>query len=296
MKSKKEEKETIILSKIDTLEKAILSFLNAKLDIKLTGNKNINNMTLKLLSSIEFKNLEEFDLSHNNISDANLLTEFIFNKLKKLNLSFNKLSPLTFKNQVSESIFSKNSIDINLDNNNLIKKDIEMIKNLLLSSEANIGKAIHDTYSRDSLIDNNKTKKDKKKKKIIYDKLNMLEKKILDYFSVKFNFVLTGNELKLDLNNKNIEDIEFNLLSSIEFKNLEEINLSHNNITDIKPLLNFKALKKVDLSFNKINDILPLEELIENNINISKINLSNNNINKVNISKKSVKPVILKLI
>ena len=294
MISKKEEKETIILSKIDALEKAILSFLNVKLDIKLTGNeikidlnnKNINNMTLKLLSSIEFKNLEEFDLSHNNISDANLLTEFIFNKLKKLNLSFNKLSPLTFKNQVSESIFSKNSIDINLDNNNLIKKDIEMIKNLLLSSEANIGKAIHDTYSRDSLIGNNKTKKDKKKKKIIYDKLNMLEKKILDYFSVKFNFVLTGNELKLDLNNKNIEDIEFNLLSSIEFKNLEEINLSHNNITDIKPLLNFKALKKVDLSFNKINDILPLEELIENNINISKINLSNNNINKVNISKK----------
>ena len=97
---------------------------------------------------------------------------------------------------------------------------------------------------------------------------------------------MTGNELKLDLNNKNIEDIEFNLLSSIEFKNLEEINLSHNNITDIKPLLKFKTLKKVDLSFNKINDILPLEELIENDINISKINLSNNNINKVNISKK----------
>ena len=114
----------------------------------------------------------------------------------------------------------------------------------------------------------------------------MFKKKILDYFSVKFNFVLTGNEFKLDLNNKNIADIEFNLLSSIEFKNLEEIDLSHNNITDIKPLLNFKALKKVDLSFNKINDILPLEELIENDINISQINLSNNNINRVNISKK----------
>ena len=142
MKNKKEEKETIILSKIDALEKAILSFLNAKLDIKLTGkeikidlnNKNINNMTLKLLSSIEFKNLEEFDLSHNDISDVNLLKDFIFNKLKKLNLSFNKLSPLTFKNKASESIFSKNIIDINLDNNNLIKKDIEMIKSLLLSS------------------------------------------------------------------------------------------------------------------------------------------------------------------
>ena len=114
----------------------------------------------------------------------------------------------------------------------------------------------------------------------------MFKKKILDYFSVKFNFVLTGNEFKLDLNNKNIADIEFNLLSSIEFKNLEEIDLSHNNITDIKPLLNFKALKKVDLSFNKINDILPLEELIENDINILQINLSNNNINRVNISKK----------
>ena len=68
----------------------------------------------------------------------------------------------------------------------------------------------------------------------------------------------------------------------IEFKNLEEINLSHNNISDIKPLLKFKTLKKVDLSFNKINNINILKEIIETNKSICQINLSNNNINKEN--------------
>ena len=64
-------------------------------------------MTLKLLSSIEFKYLEELDLSKNNISDANLLKEFIFNKLKKLNLSSNKINPLTNKNKIQESFLGK---------------------------------------------------------------------------------------------------------------------------------------------------------------------------------------------
>ena len=71
----------------------------------------------------------------------------------------------------------------------------------------------------------------------------------------------------------------------VNFKNLEELNLSHNNISDIKPLLLFKKLKKVDLSFNNINDIKPLKEIIQNNENIVHINLENNKINNVNILK-----------
>ena len=200
MKSKNEEKENIILSKLNSLEKNIINFLNVKLNVQLTGNeikidlnnKNINDMTLKLLTSIEFNNLKELDLSHNNISDVNLLKEFIVNKIQKLNLSFNKLVPLTIKNKNEESIILKNSLDINLDNNNLMKKDIDNIKNLLLSSEDSCEKKHIDTYSKDSFYSN---KKIKNEKKIISDKLNMLEQKILNFFSIRFNFILTGNEI-----------------------------------------------------------------------------------------------------
>ena len=104
MKNENKDEKDIskILSKLNALEKSIKNLLSNKLGMQINGNeikldlnnRNINNMTLKLLSSKEFKNLEELDLSKNNISDANLLKEFILNKLKKLNLSSNKINPL----------------------------------------------------------------------------------------------------------------------------------------------------------------------------------------------------------
>ena len=143
MKNENKDEKDIskILSKLNALEKNIKNLLSNKLGIQINGNeikldlnnRNINNMTLKLLSSIEFKYLEELDLSKNNISDANILKEFIFNKLKKLNLSSNKINPLTNKNKIQESFFRKTSININLDNNNLNKKDIENIKFEIMS-------------------------------------------------------------------------------------------------------------------------------------------------------------------
>ena len=46
-------------------------------------------------------------------------------------------------------------------------------------------------------------------------------------------------------------------MSGIEFKYLEDIDLSHNNITNIESIKNFKNLKNINLSFNKIEDITP---------------------------------------
>ena len=44
----------------------------------------------------------------------------------------------------------------------------------------------------------------------------------------KLNVNLTGKELKIDLNNKNIYNNDLNLLSGLEFKNLEELILKSN--------------------------------------------------------------------
>ena len=105
-----------------------------------------------------------------------------------------------------------------------------------------------------------------------------MEKKVLNFFNNKLELQLTGDEIKLNLKNKNITNIDLSLLCEIEFKNLTDINLSSNNISNIEPIQNFKNLKTIDLSFNKINNIKPLKRILENNKEIKTINLNNNEI------------------
>ena len=137
---KEDEEQKKIMTKIEDLEKKILNFVNFKLNIELTGNEikldlnnlSINDSELMLISGIKFNNLEELDLSHNNITDIRILKEFNLKNIKKIDLSFNKI--ITIKNPHSHSIknkYSNNFIEINLDQNNLLKKDIEDLKNII---------------------------------------------------------------------------------------------------------------------------------------------------------------------
>ena len=290
-----EDLERIMLNKIENLEKKILHFLNSKLNVSLTGkeikidlnNKNIGNIELQLLTGINFKNLEELNLSNNNISDIKLLKEFNLNKIKKLDLSFNKINDLKDKT-------SNKTIDLNIDQDNLICKDIEEIKKLINDSESKEDE-YYDPYD---ILNNscfmtsyyNDTSKNEKKeyKKKLLNKIDNLEKKVLGYFNSKLNINLTGKEIKIDLNNKNIGNIDLDLLSGVEFKKLEEINLSHDNISNIESLPNFKTVKRIDISFNKIKDITPIKQLTKNNKKLENLNLGNNEIKDVKILKENI--------
>ena len=136
--------------------------------------------------------------------------------------------------------------------------------------------------------DNDNEKKDH----IILTKMDSLQNKILTIINVKLCINLTGNEMKIELNNKNIDNLTLNLLSDIEFKNLKEINLSNNMISDISPLKKFKNLKKIDLSNNKIDNIDSLKEISENNKEIESLNLSKNSIDNADILKTNIFPKI----
>ena len=108
----------------------------------------------------------------------------------------------------------------------------------------------------------------------------------LNYPIVKLkNIIVSAKEIKIDLSNKNLSNMELNLISEIKFKNLEEINISHNNLSDIAPLKKFTKIKKIDLSFNKIKDITVFKEISKNNKEIEIINLSHNSIKNVDILK-----------
>ena len=293
MENIEEDKEAkILLKKLNDLEKKVIDFLNVKLKVNITGkeisldlnNKNIGNFELMLLAGILYDNVENLNLSHNNISDIRPLKDL--KKIKKLDLSFNNLKDYSIHSisDVRRDVIKENSsliknISINLDNNNLVEKEINEIKNIIIS-----GYEI--SSNSDGKEDNQTT---------LLNKLNRLEKKILGYFNNKLNIKLTGKEVKIDLNNKNIGNIELNLLSSVDFKELEEINLSHNNISDIEPLKNFKKLKNIDLSFNKINNINSLKSISKINNKLEKIKLNNNMINDVEIIKENIFPYIIEI-
>ena len=291
IKKKKER----LLNRLDQFQQKILDFLNIKLDLKLKlneiklelNNKNIGNIELNLLSAINFNNLEELNLSHNNITNIDSLNDFNFKKLKKIDLSFNKINKINpseastpnllpkkeqkidvnDKKDLKEKILLNNHIEINLDENNLIQKDIEEIKCALFDKKK---ESIEKDFDNIDIS--------QEKEEILKNKIDKLEKKVLYYFNNKLELQLTGNEIKLYLNNKNINNIDLSLLCEVNFKNLEEINLSNNNISNIEPIQNLKKLKKIDLSFNKINNIDSLKGIIENNKDIKEIKLNNNEI------------------
>ena len=124
-------------------------------------------------------------------------------------------------------------------------------------------------------------------------KLNIKDNKI-DILNLK-NYNLGNEGLKeliqlnfknlkeLHLNNNNISDIK--ILKKVKFENLEILGLGGNKISDISNLekANFKELKKLVLSYNNISDIKALEkvkfekfeklDLSRNEIDLTKNNL-----------------------
>ena len=125
-------------------------------------------------------------------------------------------------------------------------------------------------------------------------KLDDLESLARHYLNVKLKIELTGNEISINLNNKNITNIDFQLLSEIKFKNAKIMSLNNNIISDITPLKNFKSpnLKVLDLSYNKINNINSFEDFSKKEQKIETILLNNNEINNADVFKKKIFPYI----
>ena len=102
---------------------------------------------------------------------------------------------------------------------------------------------------------------------------------------IKILFKIEFKELKeLYLNYNRISDI--NILEKVNFKELNKLVLSDNIISDINILekVDFKELKKLDLSFNEISDIRISEKV--NFKELKELYLSFNEISDINILEK----------
>ena len=128
----------------------------------------------------------------------------------------------------------------------------------------------------------NKTK-DKKNESTILSENEQKEK--LKQFNKKYNTKVKKNAELIDLNTKNIGNDGLEKLCEIEFKELSNLQLFKNNISDIKPLKDakFDKLEKLVLSYNSISDISALEKV--NFLKLKELNLRHNNISDINVLK-----------
>ena len=337
-----EKTDNPILEQLELLEKKVINYINVKFDLRLTGKeikidlngKNIGNIELELLSGIEFKNLEELNISSNNITNVQPLKQFKSPNLKVIDISNNPIENIDAIKEMKAKLK-----EINLKNTNILKKDIQDLKNIIIhgidskdtktkecilkyeinnvnnlknklkEKEKSISSLLNDVEKLEKkLLEKNEESVENKiieknldsndiikndfeeiKKSLISEKISEnsnlfikfqnLEKKLLEILNLKLEVKLSDKEIKLDLNKKNIGNIELELLRGINFKNLEELDLSHNNISDITPLKDLKTLKKLDLSRNNIMGIKPIEDIKFKNL--EKIDLSFNNISKL---------------
>ena len=123
--------------------------------------------------------------------------------------------------------------------------------------------------------------------------MNNFEKKIKNKDSVikklrdKYEIELKGDEEKLSLSKRGIDDEALFLISQIPFDRLEEIDLSGNNITNIESLnnMNLPHLKAINLSFNKIENINSVANL--NCPKLGEVLLQNNQIKDIEPFKNS---------
>ena len=140
---------------------------------------------------------------------------------------------------------------------------------------SNVAKKIREINSNTNGID-------KVNKANVLSRINYLEKKIIDFFNSKFGTNLKLEDNKIVLKDKGIENEDFELLCSIDFPNLEELNLKGNNISILTPIesLKPKKLLKLDLSYNKINNITTLKDILKKKLfpKIQDIILTGNNI------------------
>ena len=120
------------------------------------------------------------------------------------------------------------------------------------------------------------------------NKNDKFEKLFIDIFNNKYNINITKDEIDLDLTGRKIGNEGLKMLSKINFINLQSLNLSRNEISNIETLqdLNLHKIKKIDLSYNNIIDISPLEEALKNMPRLVNIKLNNNLIQNVGIIKK----------
>ena len=261
-----------------TKNKSIISNIQ---DISFKGNKlNSINFQNLIKDKIIFNNLEELDLSNNNIYNFFSSTFRIFPKLLVLDLSNNNIN----NNLLFEGIRKSK-------NKKLINFISFMSQNIFLYN-VNDNNKKYIKYLNENLINFNY--------KIKYINLSLLYNKENreDIIKLIFSPIIRLSLIRLDLSYCGLNDIFFSgfLKNNFDLISLTHLNLNNNFFTikffSLCSSLNnnnenenilLEKIKVIDLSFNNIkyklnNDLIKLIKFIENHSHLEKIKLNENDL------------------
>lgn len=268
------------VKRIKEIQRSNLGLFNERLNCLIKGNetfirlsfKQIDDFDLKIFTTINFRNLEELYLNNNSINDLSLFSKCNFPYLKVMDLSHNKITDLTTLRN-----FAKREINLEflyLNNNKI--KNIDVL-------DENLFPEIEQIDLEGNDFNYNTTKNKEIIKKYNYENRQII---FINNFNSKYSTKLNKDNTYINLSSKKIQDDGFKLLSKIRFSELNELDLSKNEITNIiyiKKLLSINnKLKLIILRNNCIEDITPLEGAKFNKL--QKLDLSENNI-KISSSK-----------
>ena len=195
-------------------EKLFIEIFNDKYKTDITGNeiyldlrgKKIENEGLKMLSRINFKNLESLSLSRNGISNLEPLQDMKLSKLKKIDLSYNNITDIS---PLQEAIINMPRL-VNIKLNNNLFQNVDIIKKGTFAKLEKIS------------LENNKISKKNISiiKKLFEDKFKKISELFITYNNTKNNdkgikifdkkFISKNVELcKIYINEEEIELTEF---------------------------------------------------------------------------------------
>jgi len=295
---KTEEGLTNLFNKLNNRQKTQLGKINKKFNLKLTGNENKLNLSHKnleindfqLFSGVKFYYLEELSLQNNIINNINILDIFEIPNIRWINLSYNKISDISNLKNISHKIPKLEKI--NLKSNCIENIDIlidDMFPNIREINIQNNDDIDFETEMAKKII--------KKWNDVLVYQLSEEEKQkdLLYLFNQRFENKYSIEEIQINLNGKNMGDDGLRIFSEIHFNQLQDLNLSYNNITSINDFefVSSPELQILNLSNNEIKDITILSTL--NFQYLEKLDLSNNKISDLNIFENVNFPVLEEL-
>jgi len=253
-------------------------------------NKNLKDDEFKLISLIKFNQLQEINLSENNIKNIESFRKMNLPYLEYLDMSHNKIVNVSPISEINSKILK----EIYLQNNDIFdfspflhsefpKLELLRIDNNRYDSSSGSFQNLKSKYY-DELIYQSKTFEDFNSK--FSTNIEFLKTEKINLTNTKggekmlkelYNIIPFNNNIK-QLILTNIDLCDTTALIRLPFFNLEKLDLTLNNLTNIKFLYKMKLqnLKNLYLNDNKINDISPLLGIDIPNIEI--ITLYHNNI------------------
>ena len=231
-------------------------FTSKLIYLNLSENK-LTNLQIFSKDNI-FNNLNELNLSHNNIEEINLLMSGKFVNLKKLHLSYNKISNIKC---LDNSLYFNNLEELDLSDNNIRElnrinipslKFIVMTNNLISEGIINF---LDLSYGANELI----LKYNNNELNCNYSKFDL--NNTMPIVCIKFKYVIEKNDINdilekikfIGINKLILEGFEnLDFLVNDTLNNLTELDLRNNSINNISILNNVK--------FNKLRKLLVKEK------------------------------------